>query len=740
VGALPPVDANNRFLYSFGDLVTFRLPSKDWKFDVRHDLGFYVGEEEGIKGGCLIYRPYEHRITVRADAYRLKVSDLQLMAWYGKRVSTREATLPYKIVCEAMIDLLADDDDDDEDGPEPLKELDPGNYWTDVEENEDEASVATAGDEAAPFNERETRDPIEPVQLVFASSILSDTTSRLLKPDEECTTTRQAMQAFMEAAIHEDDLSEEISTKDALRAPDREKFVAAIKSEIDNLLITTKSLIPISQEEVNSIEHIRIGTVVKCKRKKKGSGQPDKIKSRTCSRGDQLAREMKRRGIEPLKTYSPTVSALTFALVLQIAIILGLIIATADITSAYLWCLYPRTAITLITMLEKNVAEICGKDPMQLYRINKYIYGLPDSGRAFYYKYRDALEKEGYRCSKVDPCLFIRREGDDTTFIMIHVDDTFIFTSLKKNLQRFLSEMSKHFPMTLDEEANSFLGMDLKHNSDGSVELSQPKLINKLLKEFPARAGKRKATATHPYGPVGRDYDDATPIPTTSYMRLLGMLMYLTRTRPDIMAATSFAGTKSHNPTTADYDDLLDIVEYIRDTRELTYKLYKCTSADAIQLTCEVDASYLTHEDSKGHTGYCMGFGWGQGVFFSKSQKQTVVTTSSTHAEMRAIYSLTKDILFVIQLCVDMEIDLKMPAIILEDNSAVITMATEEASYLKKCKHFIMVINFVREQVEAGVLEVQKVKGLYNNSDILTKKVRDFTHSIKSHNIMGGRK
>lgn len=203
--------------------------------------------------------------------------------------------------------------------------------------------------------------------------------------------------------------------------------------------------------------------------------------------------------------------------------------------------------------------------------------------------------------------------------------------SLKENLQRFLSEMSKHFPMTLDEEANSFLGMDLKHNSDGSVELSQPKLINKLLKEFPARTGKRKAAATHPYGPVGRD--------------LLGQ------------GQTSWLQPRLQGRN--------------RITRQLQ-----------ITTTCEVDASYLTHADSKGHTGYCMGFGWGQGVFFSKSQKQTVVPTSSTHAEMRAIYSLTKDILFVIQLCVDMEIDLKMPAIILEDNSAVITMATEEASYL----------------------------------------------------------
>ena len=77
-----------------------------------------------------------------------------------------------------------------------------------------------------------------------------------------------------------------------------------------------------------------------------------------------------------------------------------------------------------------------------------------------------------------------------------------------------------------------------------------------------------------------------------------------------------------------------------------------------------------------------MGFGWGQGVFYSKSQKKTVVTTSSTHAEMRAIYSLVKDIFFVIQLCTDMGIDLKQPAIILEENSAVIAMATEEASHV----------------------------------------------------------
>ena len=738
VGGVPPIDASYRFLYAFGDLVTFRIPKKNWKFDVRNDLGFFVGEKDGIKGGCQIYRPYEHRITDRSDVYRLNVSDIQLLAWYGKRVSTREATLPYRLVSEAMIDLIPDDDDDIDynDFAPTNTSLDPGNYWTDVDEEEDFIDIPEKV--ALPEANELERDEVEPTRLAFMSSLYEEIAPKLLQPEAEHPMIQQAMQSFRETAIHDNELSEEISTHDALRAPDKEEFIKAIKKEVINLIDTTETLVPISQSEADRTQHIFIGSTVKCKRKKKGNGQPDKHKARGAGRGDTLAKEYRRLGITPPPTFSPTVSALTFALVLQISIILGLIIATADITSAYLWTLYPKTAITLITRLERNVAEICGLDPKQLYRINKYIYGLPDSGRAFYHKYKAALEQEGYRCSTIDPCLFIRRENDEITFILLHVDDTFIFTSRKENLHRFVKEMSKHFPMTLDEQADSFLGMNLRHNKDGSIEMSQPKLIQKLLKEYPPRLNKRKGKNTHPYGPVDRDYNSATQILSTTYMRLLGMLMYLTRTRPDIMAATSFAGTKSHTATTADFEDLLDIVDYIRETKEMTYKLFKCSSEKDLQLTCEVDASYLTHADSKGHTGYCMGFGWGQGVFFCKSQKQSAVTTSSTHAEMRAIFALTKDILYVIQLCMDLGVHLKQPAIILEDNSAVITMATEEASYLKKCRHFIMVINYVRQQVELGLIQIQKVKGEFNNSDIMTKKVRDKSFATKARHIMGG--
>jgi hypothetical protein len=107
-----------------------------------------------------------------------------------------------------------------------------------------------------------------------------------------------------------------------------------------------------------------------------------------------------------------------------------------------------------------------------------------------------------------------------------------------------------------------------------------------------------------------------------------------------------------------------------------------------------VDASYLLHKDSKGHTGYAIGL-TGGGYFYFRSSKQALVSTSSTHAEMRAIYTLVKDLLFLIYMCYELRVELQLPAMIFEDNSAVVTVTTEEYAYAKKCKHFLMVINYV---------------------------------------------
>ena len=67
---------------------------------------------------------------------------------------------------------------------------------------------------------------------------------------------------------------------------------------------------------------------------------------------------------------------------------------------------------------------------------------------------------------------------------------------------------------------------------------------------------------------------------------------------------------------------------------------------------------------------------------------------------MRALYTLVKDIRFIIHICSELNIPLLLPAVIMEDNSAVVTIFNEESAYLKKCEHFIIVVNYVREQLE----------------------------------------
>jgi hypothetical protein len=93
------------------------------------------------------------------------------------------------------------------------------------------------------------------------------------------------------------------------------------------------------------------------------------------------------------------------------------------------------------------------------------------------------------------------------------------------------------------------------------------------------------------------------------------------------MTAVSFGATKSTSPTQDDYNQLYYIVKYIIATADKGHRIYIGISS-AIQLYCEVDASYLIHSDSKGHTGYTMGL-HPNGTFYNRIAKQTLVSTSS---------------------------------------------------------------------------------------------------------------
>ena len=75
------VDAHHQYRFVFGDLLCFPLQDHErlWMFDVKNNIGFYVADEDSVKGGSVIFMPYTHNILTRSNGHRILILDTQLL-------------------------------------------------------------------------------------------------------------------------------------------------------------------------------------------------------------------------------------------------------------------------------------------------------------------------------------------------------------------------------------------------------------------------------------------------------------------------------------------------------------------------------------------------------------------------------------------------------------------------------------------------------------------------------------
>jgi hypothetical protein len=181
---------------------------------------------------------------------------------------------------------------------------------------------------------------------------------------------------------------------------------------------------------------------------------------------------------------------------------------------------------------------------------------------------------------------------------------------------------------------------------------------------------------------------------------------------------------------------LIHCLHYLYGTKDLGLVLMPAASPQDLTLTCYVDASYLSHPDSKSHHGWCLTLGK-MGRFSSKSQKQTIVATSSTQAEMKALQLMSSDIVYVIHLLEEIGRPISLPAIILEDNQPVVDLLAEKYGRTNKSKHFLMSIAAVRQLVHDGLVAIRKIPKELNPADILTKPVHRKDFRYKRQQLLG---
>ncbi|GKA53054.1 retrovirus-related pol polyprotein from transposon TNT 1-94 [Tanacetum coccineum] len=201
--------------------------------------------------------------------------------------------------------------------------------------------------------------------------------------------------------------------------------------------------------------------------------------------------------------------------------------------------------------------------PNHVYRLKKALYGLKQAPRAWYDKLSSFLIEHHFTKGIVDPTLFTRRHGDDILLVQIYVDDIIFGSTKPVFAKRFEKLMKDNFEMSMIGEMKFFLGLQV-HQSPRGIFICQSQYTMDILKKH----GMEKCdTVSTPMATTKLDADlQGTLVDQTKYRSMIGGLMYLTASRPDIAFATFVCARYQARPTEKHLKEVKRIFRYLRQS------------------------------------------------------------------------------------------------------------------------------------------------------------------------------
>ncbi|GJW79058.1 putative ribonuclease H-like domain-containing protein [Tanacetum coccineum] len=267
------------------------------------------------------------------------------------------------------------------------------------------------------------------------------------------------------------------------------------------------------------------------------------------------------------------------------------------------------------------------KFPKKVYKVVKALYGLHQAPRAWYATLSTFLLKSGYRRGTIDKTLFIKKDKNDIMLVQVYVDDI-IFGSTKRSwCDEFEALMKSRFQMSSMGELTFFLGLQVKQKEDG-IFISQDKYVAEILKKFDFTSVKTVSTPIETQKPLTKD-EEADDVDIHLYRYMIGSLMYLTASRPDIMFAVCACSRFQVTSKTSHLNDVKRIFRYLKGKPKLGLWYPRVSSFD---LEAYSDSDYArANLDRKSTTGGCQFLG--RRLISRQCKKQTIVATSTIEAE-----------------------------------------------------------------------------------------------------------
>lgn len=433
----------------------------------------------------------------------------------------------------------------------------------------------------------------------------------------------------------------------------------------------------------------------------------DKYKARLVAKG-----YAQQAGIDYTEVFAPVARWDTIRLILALAANQGWKVHQLDLKSAFL-----RGEINEEVYLEQPQGyEVKGQEN-KVYKLKKAIYGIRQASRAWFTKIDSYFMSEGFERCLSDYTLFTKRSGDGSFLIVsVYIDDLIFTGNNHQLLEWFKKSMKEKFEMTDLGYMKYFLGVEVVQGSNG-IFICQRKYANEILKRFNMEHCNSVKNPMVPGSKVSKN-EEGKKIDSTIFKQMIGSLMYLTVTRPDLMYVVSLLSRFMEAPTVLHHQALKRVFRYLKGTTELGI-FYKNSGNES--LIGYSDSDYAGDlDDRKSTSGYI--FKMSSGAVAWSSKKQPVVSLSTTEAEFIAAAACACQSIWMQRVLKKLGIK-QCKCIIFCDNSSTIKLAKNPVMH-GRSKHIDVRFHFLRDLVNNEVVELIHCGSKDQLADIMTKPLK----------------
>jgi hypothetical protein len=263
-------------------------------------------------------------------------------------------------------------------------------------------------------------------------------------------------------------------------------------------------------------------------------------------------------------------------------------------------------------------------NPDLVCKMKKALYGFKKAPRAWYHRLDTYLKYKGFKRGIVDNNLYIKTEDNDFLIVLVCVDDI-IFGCNKDSLVQWLaSTMESEFEMSMIGELSFFLGLQITQRSEGMF-ISQEKYLREMLKRFQMEDSKPVGTPMVTGCKLSKD-DDSLDVDQSSYRSMIGSLLYITTSHPEIMHVARMVGRYQSAPKQSHLLAVKRIFKYLKKT--MNYGLWYPKNQN-LQLSVYSDVDWANCMDERKITSGGAFF-LGDSLVGWLSKKQGSISLSTT--------------------------------------------------------------------------------------------------------------